>query len=165
MVLLWQVLLQMKLCDSGKCSNRLRIQKNLLSCRQDRHVGTTQVWKWIRLTKKCAREAHLTSSWLTSHRYFKLHLLSSTGSAWDEGFINFDWRTLTPSLQALSSYNPWIVNEVQLLMLVLSSHPLFTPCHFLDISHCVCRRLLGLVCRDVTAILRSCELEIFICDF
>lgn len=102
MALLWQVLLQMKHCASGKCSNRLRIRKNQLSSPQDRHVATTQGWKWIRLTKKCAREARLTSSWLTTRRYFKLHLLSSTGSAWDEGFINFDWRTLIPSLKALS---------------------------------------------------------------
>ena len=105
MALLWQVLLQMKHCASGKCSNRLRIRKNQLSCPQDRHAVTTQGWKWIRLTKNCAREAPLTSSWLTTRRYFRRHLLSSTGSAWDEGFINFDWRTLNPSLSALSPYS------------------------------------------------------------
>ena len=153
MALRWQVLLQMKLCASGKCSNRLRIRKNQLSCPQDRHAVTTQGWKWIRLTKKCAREAPLTSSWLTTHRYFKLHLLSSTGSAWDEGFINFDWRTLIPSLKAFSSYSLELSMKFNFKCWSCHHTPLHTLSFSWCLSLCVCK-ITRTVWREVTAILR-----------
>ena len=159
MVRQWPALQQMKLWGSGRCSNQLKIRKDLLSYPSDRRE-TLQRSKRIKLARKCAKGVPLILSWLTIHRSFKHRLHSSTGLAWDEGFINFNWRTLRPHTHA----QPFLVNEAQLLNLYLPSASHSHSHSLLITRNSPC--LPGLAWDSVLmAILRSCELEIFIETF